>query len=177
MNGKVLILVIAFAVMLVTTATASSAISITDAEAVYEADFTGVSVPTTAVPLKTVFIPVTADASIVQDLTTVHVPTIPLPLKTVFIAATADANIEQDLTEVNVPTSPVPVKRIFIHNEDAKRVEVLVYPKGLIKDFTAPVITNVTVTDITNSSAVIKWDTDEIADSVVNSKIQSSFLT
>ncbi len=167
MNGKVLILIIAFAVILVTTTSASSAIQITDAEAVYETDFTGVSVPTTAVPLETVFIPVTADACIEQDLTTVHVPTIPLPLKTVFISATADASLEQELTGVNVPTSPVPIKRIFIHNEDAKRVEELVYPKWLIKDFTAPVITNVTVTDITNSSAVIKWDTDEIADSVV----------
>lgn len=167
MNGKVLMLITAFAVMLVSTASASSAIQITYAEAVYEVDLTAVSVPTTAVPLKAVFIPVTADASIVQDLTTVHVPTIPLPLRTVFISATADASLEQELTGVDVPTFPVPVKRIFIHNEDAKRVEELLYPKGLIKDFTAPVITNITVTDITNSSAVIKWDTDEIADSVV----------
>jgi hypothetical protein len=167
MKGIVLAFIIACVVMLVTTATASSVINMTDAEAVYESDFTGVSVPTDAVALKTVFIPVTADASIVQDLTTVHVPTIPLPLKTVFIAVTADASIEQELTGVNVPTSPVPVKRIFIHNEEAKRVEELLYPKGLIKDFIAPVITNVTVTNITNSSAVIKWDTDEIADSVV----------
>ena len=70
-----------------------------------------------------------------------------------------------------------PVKRIFIHNEDAKRVEELLYPKGLIKDFTAPVITNVTVTAITDSSAVIKWDTDEIADSVVKYGTTSQVYT
>jgi len=57
MNGKVLILIIAFAVILVTTTSASSAIQITDAEAVYETDFTGVSVPTTAVPLKLFLFP------------------------------------------------------------------------------------------------------------------------
>ncbi|NQE45265.1 hypothetical protein C5S31_04485 [ANME-1 cluster archaeon GoMg2] len=168
MNTKVFALIIACAVMLVTTATASSAISITDAEAVYEVDLRTVSVPTDAVPLETVFIATTADASIEQDLTEVNIPTTPVPLKTVFIAATADAtSIEQDLTEVSVPTSPVPVKKIFIHNEDAKRVEELVYPKGLLKDFISPVITNITVTEITDSSAVIKWDTDEFADSLV----------
>ena len=177
MNGKVLILITAFAVMLVSTASASSAIQITDADAVYETDLTGVSVSTDAVPLKTVFIPVTADACIEQDLTTVHVPTIPLPLKNVFISATADASLEQELTGVDVPTSPVPVKRIFIHNEDAKRVEELVYPKGLLKDFTAPVITNVTVANITNSSAVIKWATDEMADSVVKYGTTSQVYT
>ncbi len=191
MNTKVLILVIAFAVMLVTTASASSAISITDAEAVYDVDLTTVTVPTDAVPLRTVFVAATVDASMEQDLTTVTVPTDAVPLRTVFIAATADASIEQDLTgvnvptsaepindifihneeaavetdlcPVNVPTSPVSIKAIFIHNEDAKRVEELVYPKGLIKDFIAPVITNITVTNITDSSAVIKWDTDEFA--------------
>ncbi|KAF5437462.1 Purple acid Phosphatase, N-terminal domain [Candidatus Methanophagaceae archaeon] len=177
MNGKVLMLITVFAVMLLSTASASSAIQITYAEAVYEADLTAVSVPTTAVPLKAVFIPVTADACIEQDLTTVHVPTIPLPLKAVFISATADVSIEQYLTAVNVLTSPVPIKRIFIHNEDAKSVEELLYPKGLIKDFIAPVITNVTVTDITNSSAVIKWDTDEIADSVVKYGTTSQVYT
>jgi len=41
------------------------------------------------------------------------------------------------------------------------------YPKELINDTTPPVITNVTVTDMTNSSATINWDTDEIANSLV----------
>ncbi len=41
------------------------------------------------------------------------------------------------------------------------------YPKGLINDTTPPLITNVTVTHITNSSATIQWDTDEIANSLV----------
>ena len=41
------------------------------------------------------------------------------------------------------------------------------YPKELINDTTPPLITNVTVTDITNDSAAIKWDTDEIANSLV----------
>ena len=41
------------------------------------------------------------------------------------------------------------------------------YPKGLINDTTPPVITNVTATHITNNSATIQWDTDEIANSLV----------
>ena len=40
------------------------------------------------------------------------------------------------------------------------------YPKGLINDTVPPVITNVTITDITTDSATIKWDTDEVADSL-----------
>ena len=37
----------------------------------------------------------------------------------------------------------------------------------LINDTTPPIITNVTVTNITDNSATIKWDTDEVADSFV----------
>jgi len=40
------------------------------------------------------------------------------------------------------------------------------YPKELINDTVPPVITNVTVTDITTDSATIKWNTNEIADSL-----------
>ncbi|MCK4736662.1 MAG: PKD domain-containing protein, partial [Methanophagales archaeon] len=43
----------------------------------------------------------------------------------------------------------------------------LIFPIKLINDATSPIITNVTVTNITDNSATIKWDTNEIADSVV----------
>jgi len=40
------------------------------------------------------------------------------------------------------------------------------FPKELINDIEPPIITNLTVTCITNNSATIKWDTNEIADSL-----------
>jgi len=43
----------------------------------------------------------------------------------------------------------------------------LIFPKELINDTTPPIITNITATNITDNSATIKWDTDEIANSLV----------
>jgi len=45
--------------------------------------------------------------------------------------------------------------------------KMLIFPKELINDTTPPIITNVTVTNITENSETIKWDTDEFADSLV----------
>jgi PKD repeat protein len=43
----------------------------------------------------------------------------------------------------------------------------LVFPKELLNDTTAPIIADVTITRITDNSATIKWDTCEMADSLV----------
>jgi len=43
----------------------------------------------------------------------------------------------------------------------------LIFPKELINDTTPPIITNISIINITENSATIKWDTDEIADSLV----------
>ena len=53
----------------------------------------------------------------------------------------------------------------------------LIFPKELINDTTPPIITNITVTNITENSATIKWDTDEFADSLVKYGTSSGAYT
>jgi len=53
----------------------------------------------------------------------------------------------------------------------------LVFPKELLNDTTPPIITNITVTNITDDSATIKWDTDEFADSLVKYGTSSGAYT
>lgn len=43
----------------------------------------------------------------------------------------------------------------------------LVFPKELLNDTTPPIITNVTIANITDNSATIKWDTCEMAGNLV----------
>ena len=43
----------------------------------------------------------------------------------------------------------------------------LIFPKELINDTTPPIITNITITNITDNSATIKWNTSEFANSLV----------
>jgi len=75
-----------------------------------------------------------------------------------------------DLTEIPTDlanlTNEVPPK-IIIEYANSNDYEKLIFPKELINDITPPTITNVTVTNITDNFATIKWDTDEITDSVV----------
>ncbi|PXF60720.1 MAG: hypothetical protein C4B59_07775 [Candidatus Methanogaster sp.] len=50
------------------------------------------------------------------------------------------------------------------------------FPKELINDITSPIITNVTITDVTGNSATIKWNTDEVANSLVKyGKVSGSY--
>jgi uncharacterized protein YxeA/uncharacterized protein YaiE (UPF0345 family) len=63
-------------------------------------------------------------------------------------------------------TGEVPPKITIVH-ANSNCYEALTFPKELIHDTTSPQITNVVVTGITNNSATLKWDTDEIADSLV----------
>ena len=155
--------------------TASAAINITDADVIYEVNLSTVSIPTNPVPIKTVFI-INADTSLDKNLSPVSIPTQPSPLKEIFII-NEDAALKKNLFTVSIPTEPLPIREIFVHLEDAKYFEELLFPKELINDTTPPIITNITVTNITDDSATIKWDTDEFADSLVKYGISSGAYT
>jgi len=164
----------AFALVILVN-TASAAINITDADAIYEVNLSTVSILTSPVPIKTVFV-INADTSSDQNLSPVSIPTQPSPLKEIFII-NEDAALKKNLPTVSIPTEPLPVKEIFIHLEDAKYFEELLFSKELINDTTPPIITNITVTNITENSATIKWDTDEFADSFVKYGTSSGAYT
>jgi len=53
----------------------------------------------------------------------------------------------------------------------------LIFPKELINDTTPPTITNITVTNITENSAMITWETDEFSNSLVKYGTSSSAYT
>jgi len=166
--------VFAFALVILVN-TASAAINITDADAIYEVNLSTVSIPTSPVPIKTVFV-INADTSLDQNLSPVSIPTQPSPLKEIFII-NEDAALKRNLSTVSIPTEPLLIKEIFIHLEDAEYFEELLFPKELINDTTPPIISNITVTNITENSATIKWDTDEFADSLVKYGTSSGAYT
>ena len=73
-------------------------------------------------------------------------------------------------------TGEVPPKITIVH-ANSNFYEALTFPKELIHDTTSPIIANVIVTAITNNSATLKWDTDEIADSLVTyGKTSGSYI-
>ena len=156
------ILVFALAILV---NTASAGITITDAEATYEANLSSVSVPTEPIPVKSIFT-FNEEALLKQVLFRVRIPTQPIPIKEIFII-NEDAAFDTSLFAVSIPTEPSPIKKIFAHLEDAKAYEDLIFPIKLMNDTTSPIITNITVTNITYNSAMVKWDTNEIADSLV----------
>ena len=145
--------------------TASAGITVTDAEAIYEADLSNVEIPTDPGSVETIFT-CNIEAISEQDLSSVSIPTEPLPVEGIFII-NEETTLEKGLSTVSIPTEPAPIKEMFIHLEEAKAHEDLIFPKGLINDITPPIITNVTITDTTSNSATIKWNTDEFADSLV----------
>ncbi len=118
--------------ILVNTASAA-AINITDAEAIYETNLSSVSVPTSPVPIKTVFV-VNADTSSDKNLSSVSIPTQPSPLKDIFII-NEDAAFKKNLSAVSIPTEPLPVKEIFIHNAEEAILTKCLVPKGVSKVF------------------------------------------
>ncbi len=155
--------------------TASAGINVTDAEAIYEANLSSVSVPTNPVPLQTIFT-VNEEALLKQILSSVSIPTEPSPLKEIFII-NEEASFDEHLYAASIPTVPSSIKEIFIINEAAKVSEELIFPIGLINDTTSPTITNVSVSNIASNSTTITWDTDEIADSLVKYGKQSGIYT
>jgi hypothetical protein len=144
---------------------ASAGINITDAEAVYEANLLSVSIPTTPVPPITPFT-FNIEAILEKELYSVNIPTQRIPVKEIFIV-NEEAAFNTSLYSVSIPTQPFSIKEVFIHLEEARAYNELIFPKGLMNDVTPPVITNITVTNTTGNSATIKWNTDEIADSMV----------
>ena len=66
-------------------------------------------------------------------------------------------------TPGNITAAP----RIIAKNSNSIRSTNFAFPIELFNDTEQPVITNVTTTNITDKSATIKWDTDEIANSLV----------
>ncbi|RJS84158.1 hypothetical protein CW713_03050 [Methanophagales archaeon] len=162
---KAILLFFIFISTLALVNTASTGITITDAEATYEANLSSVSVPTEPIPVKSIFTS-NEGALLEQALYSVSIPTQPIPIKGIFII-NEDASFDTSLFAVSIPTEPSPIKKIFAHLEEAKAHEELIFPIKLMNDTTSPIITNITVTNITNNSATVKWDTDEIADSVV----------
>ncbi len=66
-------------------------------------------------------------------------------------------------TPGNITASP----RIIAKNSNSIWNSNFAFPVELFNDTKSPVITNVTATNITDKSATIKWDTDEIATSLV----------
>jgi hypothetical protein len=164
----------AFALLIIIN-TASAGINIINAEAIYEANLSSVSIPTEPVPVELIFT-CNEEAVSKQDLASVSIPTEPLSVTEIFIV-NEEAAFDTNLYAVTIPTEPTFIKEIFIINEEAKTYEDLSYPKALIKDTTLPLITNITVTNITSNSATVKWGTDEFADSLVKYGKQSGIYT
>jgi len=146
--------------------TASAGITVTDAEATYETNLSSADVPTEPTPIKIIFNCGNTEATSERGLSSVSIPTEPTPIKEMFNHL-EEATFNKNLCTVSIPTEPAPIKEMFIHLEEAKVHEDLIFPKGLINDITPPIITNVTITNTTVNSATIKWNTDEVADSLV----------
>jgi len=162
---NIVILCIFFSFFLLTIGPVFAGINITDADAVYETNLYSVSIPTTPQPITTILI-VNDDASSDISLSPVSIPTKPLPIDEIFIV-NDDTASEISLSAVSIPTQPLPLKEIFILNGDTNVYNELTYSKGLMNDITPPIITNITITNITGNSVTIKWNTDEVADSLV----------
>jgi hypothetical protein len=162
---KAILLFFIFISTLALVNTAPAGITIIDAEAIYEANLSSVSVPTEPISVKSIFT-FNEEALLEQVLFRVRIPTQPIPIKEIFII-NENVAFDTSLFEVSIPTERSPIKKIFSHLEEAKAYEDLIFPIKLINDATSPLITNVTVTNITDNSSMIKWNTDEIADSLV----------
>ena len=114
--------------------TASAGIIVTDAEAIYEANLSSVSVPTEPIPVKSIF-NFNEEALLNQTLFRVRIPTQPIPIKEIFII-NEDAAFDTSLFAVSIPTELSPIKKIFAHLEEAKAYEDLIFPIKLMNDTT-----------------------------------------
>ena len=130
---KAILLFVLISTLAILVNTASAAINITDAEAIYETNLSSVSVPTSPVPIKTVFV-VNADTSSDKNLSSVSIPTQPSPLKEIYII-NEDAALKKNLSTVCIPTEPLPVKEIFIHNAGEAILTKNLVPKGALNVF------------------------------------------
>ena len=74
-------------------------------------------------------------------------------------------------------TKEVSKRRLLIEYAESNSYIPLMYPIELMDDTIPPIITNVSVINVTNNSAVITWRTDEFADSVVKYGKNSTLYT
>jgi len=97
------------------------------------------------------------------------------------MAEYANTIYRNDLNEIPTELANLieeaPPKRLIIEYANSNYYKRLIFPKELINDTTPPIISNITVTNITENSATIKWDTDEFADSLVKYGTSSGAYT
>jgi hypothetical protein len=68
----------------------------------------------------------------------------------------------------DTPENITASSRIIVEYSNSIFSRNFTFPKELFNDTIPPIITNVTAMNITNNSATITWNTDEIADSLVH---------
>jgi len=97
------------------------------------------------------------------------------------MAEYANTIYRNDLNEIPTELANLieeaPPKRLIIEYANSNYYKRLIFPKELINDTTPPIISNITVTNITENSATIKWNTDEFADSLVKYGTSSGTYT
>lgn len=76
----------------------------------------------------------------------------------------------------NLSHTVVPSRLIFV-SANTNHCEELIYPKEFMNDTMPPVITDISVINLTNNSAKVTWITDEFADSVVKYGVNSTEYT
>jgi len=140
-------------------------VTVTDADGIYERNLSRVAIPTNAEAVTEIF-NFNQNAVSVEGLFGVKIEAEPDPIKDIFVF-NEQALLEDALIPTTVPTNSEPIERIFILHEGAKAYSALDYPGEMIEDDAPPVISNVTVTNVTEYSALISWDTDEFADGLL----------
>ena len=163
MKGAVITLV--FISILALQMSGTAEVTVTDADGIYERNLSSVAIPTEAEPVVDVF-NFNQNAVSVEDLVSVDIETEPLPITDVFVV-NERASMEEALIPTTVPANSKPLERIFILHEGAKAYSPLTYPEDMMEDDVPPVISNVTVTNVTEYSALVYWDTDEFADGLL----------
>ncbi len=163
MRGAIIALVFISILALQLSGTAD--VTVTDADGVYERNLSSTTIPTNAEPVTDVF-NFNQNAVSVDELFAVDIETKPLPIRDVFVV-NEQSSMEEALIPTAVPTSSEPVVAIFVLHEGAKAFSPLTYPIEMVGDSKPPVISNVTVTGVTASSAEVYWEMDEFADGLV----------
>lgn len=173
MRGAVIALVFISILALQMSGTAN--VTVTDADGVYERDLSRVAIPTDAEPVTEIF-NFNQNAVSVEELIAVDIETEPLPISDVFVV-NEQASVEGALVPTAVPTSSELLEAIFILHEGAKAFSPLTYPVEMVGDSRPPVISNVTATMVTASSAEVRWETHELADGLVEYGTASGIYT
>ncbi|MBC8520935.1 MAG: fibronectin type III domain-containing protein [Candidatus Syntrophoarchaeum sp.] len=182
MNIHLLILVVALALCLQIGAVSASEIIIEDADTIwntttaYSPDLTNITSNVTA-RILTEYANTIYRNNLNLSAGLVNVTCSVTPRILVEYANSIYRNDLKDIpTDLANLTKAVPPK-IIIEYANSNYYEKLIFPKELMNDTTPPIITNITVTDITDNSATIKWDTDEFSNSLVKYGKESGVYT